>query len=61
MAEHPLHGSADGVVTDSGRARLADDLATIQAGLAELLGPSLTDRAAGRRRLTLATILLPDL
>lgn len=36
------------------------DLATIQAGLAELLSPYLTDHGDGRRRVNLATILLPD-
>lgn len=36
-----------------------DDLAHIQAGLAELLAPYLTDQADGRDRVTLATILLP--
>lgn len=38
-----------------------DDLAAIQAGLAELLAPYLTDRNDGRQRVNLATILLPDL
>lgn len=37
-----------------------DDLATIQAGLAELLGPYLTEREGCRQRVNLATILLPD-
>lgn len=36
-----------------------DDLAHIQAGLAELLAPYLTERTDGRDRVTLATILLP--
>lgn len=38
----------------------SEDLATIQAGLAELLTPYLTEREDGRHRVTLATILLPD-
>lgn len=39
----------------------AEDLATIQAGLADLLAPYLTEREEeGRRRVNLATILLPD-
>ncbi|QTX04951.1 helix-turn-helix domain-containing protein [Agromyces archimandritae] len=37
-----------------------EDLAAIQAGLAELLAPYLTERADGRRRVNLATILLPE-
>ncbi|MBM9463441.1 helix-turn-helix domain-containing protein [Aeromicrobium sp. YIM 150415] len=37
-----------------------EDLATIQAGLAELLAPYLSDPGDGRRRLSLATILLPE-
>lgn len=38
-----------------------EDLATIQAGLADLLAPYLTEREDGRQRVNLATILLPDL
>lgn len=38
----------------------SDDLAVIQSGLAELLAPYRTERAEGRRRLSLATVLLPD-
>lgn len=37
-----------------------EDLATIQAGLAELLTPYLTEREDGQQRVNLATILLPD-
>ncbi|MSS00315.1 helix-turn-helix domain-containing protein [Arthrobacter sp. BL-252-APC-1A] len=37
-----------------------EDLATIQAGLAELLTPYLTERQDGQQRVNLATILLPD-
>lgn len=37
-----------------------EDLATIQAGLAELLTPYLTERQEGQQRVNLATILLPD-
>lgn len=38
----------------------ADDLATIQAGLAELLAPYQTDQGDERRRVTLATVLIPE-
>lgn len=38
-----------------------EDLAAIQAGLAELLAPYLREREDGRQRVNLATILLPDL
>ncbi|MCD7102075.1 helix-turn-helix domain-containing protein [Pseudoclavibacter sp. 13-3] len=37
-----------------------EDLATIQAGLGELLAPYLTERGDGRERVSLTTILLPD-
>lgn len=36
------------------------DLATIQAGLGELLAPYMTEREDGRRRVSLTTILLPE-
>lgn len=45
-----------------GRAPLyvdTDDLATIQSGLAELLAPYATERGDGRRRVSLATLLIP--
>lgn len=38
----------------------AEDLAAIQAGLNELLAPYTAESAEGRRRLSLATILIPD-
>ncbi|QMW65403.1 helix-turn-helix domain-containing protein [Mumia sp. ZJ1417] len=38
----------------------ADDLAAIQAGLGDLLAPYLTDDGTGKRRVSLATILLPE-
>ncbi|OUZ10510.1 hypothetical protein BHE97_07050 [Aeromicrobium sp. PE09-221] len=37
-----------------------EDLATLQAGLAELLAPYLPDPDDDRRRLSLATILIPE-
>ncbi|MGP9537929.1 helix-turn-helix domain-containing protein [Brachybacterium sp. AOP43-C2-M15] len=37
-----------------------EDLAAIQAGFAELLAPYREDRGEGKRRLSLATILLPE-
>ncbi|MCK8476070.1 helix-turn-helix domain-containing protein [Microbacterium aurugineum] len=37
-----------------------EDLAEIQTSLGELLAPYLTERGDGRRRVNLATILLPD-
>lgn len=48
--------------TGFGRAPLyvdADDLATIQSGLAELLAPYVAERGDGRRRVSLATLLIP--
>ena len=38
----------------------ADDLAALQAGIAELLAPYQEDRGEGKRRLSLATVLLPE-
>jgi len=38
----------------------AEDLAAIQSGLAELLAPYLSERGDGRRRVSLATVLLPE-
>jgi hypothetical protein len=38
----------------------ADDLAVLQAGLAELLAPYQHDRGEGKQRFGLATVLLPE-
>src|SRR5699024_999972 len=38
----------------------ADDLAALQAGIAELLAPYQEDRGEGKRRRSLATVLLPE-
>lgn len=38
----------------------AEDLAAIQAGFSELLAPYQQDRGDGKRRVSLATILLPE-
>lgn len=38
----------------------AADLATIQASLSELLAPYLTERGGGQRRVSLATVLIPE-
>ncbi len=38
----------------------ADDLAAIQSGLAELLGPYLSDRGGDRRRVGFVTLLVPE-
>jgi len=38
----------------------SEDLAAIQAGLGELLAPYLSDDGTGKRRVNLATILLPE-
>lgn len=38
----------------------AADLAAIQAGLSELLAPYLTERGDGQRRVSLATVLIPE-
>jgi DNA-binding transcriptional ArsR family regulator len=38
----------------------ATDLAAIQAGLSELLGPYLSQTDDGRRRVSLATVLVPE-
>lgn len=38
----------------------AADLAAIQAGLSELLAPYLAERGGGRRRVSLATVLIPE-
>ncbi|WP_262849686.1 helix-turn-helix domain-containing protein [Mumia quercus] len=37
-----------------------DDLAAIQAGLGELLAPYLVDDGQGKRRVSLATVLVPE-
>lgn len=38
----------------------AEDLATIQSGLMELLAPYLTETSEDRRRVSLSTVLLPE-
>ncbi|MFC0627961.1 helix-turn-helix domain-containing protein [Kribbella deserti] len=38
----------------------AEDLPVIQAGLAEVLAPYLTDSGGGRRRVSLSSALIPD-
>lgn len=38
----------------------AADLAAIQASLSELLAPYLTERGGGQRRVSLATVLIPE-